>query len=179
MMNRVILLGNLTTDPELRYSPSGTAIASFNLAMNRKWKDANGVEKEEVCFVPITFFAGAAETISQYVKKGNQFLIEGRLRQENWEDKNTGQKRSKLTVVGETFSFVGGGKKKEEGEPDESEREREAETPRQRGKPQGKGQGKGKPKEEEPASDEQPPEDEDIPFLRILDPRYWFRFLWA
>ena len=108
--NKVILAGNLTRDPELRYTPSGTAIAKFGLAVNRKWKDSQTNEmKEEVTFVDIDAFGRQAETIGQYLKKGRPILIEGRLRLDTWDDKQTQQKRSKLGVVLESFSFLASG----------------------------------------------------------------------
>ena len=104
--NKVILAGNLTRDPELRYTPKGTAIASFGLAINRKWKSETGEMKEEVTFVDVEAFARQAEVVAQYMKKGRPFLVEGRLRLDQWEDKNTHQKQSKLKVVLEGFSFL-------------------------------------------------------------------------
>lgn len=104
--NRVILAGLLTRDPELRYTPNGTAIANLGLAINRSWKDDAGNKKEEVTFVDITAFGKQAETIGQYFKKGRPILIEGRLKLDQWEDKTTHQKRSKLAVVLESFSFL-------------------------------------------------------------------------
>jgi single-strand DNA-binding protein len=108
--NKVILAGNLTRDPELRYTPKGVAIAKFGLAVNRVWKSETGESKEEVTFVDIDAFSKQAETIAQYLKKGSPLLLEGRLRLDQWDDKQTGQKRSKLGVVLETFQFLGGGK---------------------------------------------------------------------
>jgi len=110
--NKVILAGNLTRDPELRYTPKGTAVARIGLACNRKWKSETGEMKEEVTFVDVDAFGKTAETIGQYLKKGRPILIEGRLRYETWEDKQTKQKRSKLGVVMETFQFLdsGGGR---------------------------------------------------------------------
>ena len=110
--NKVILMGNLTRDPELRYTPKGTAIAKIGLAINRKWKSESGEMKEETTFVDVNAFGKTAETIGQYLKKGRPILIEGRLRYETWEDKQTKQKRSKLGVVLETFQFLdsGGGR---------------------------------------------------------------------
>src|SRR6188472_4549639 len=106
--NKVILAGNLTRDPELRYTGNGMAIAKFALAVNRKWKDGNtGDMKEEVTFVDIDAFGKQAETIGQYLKKGRPILIEGRLKLDQWDDKQSGQKRSKLGVILETFQFVG------------------------------------------------------------------------
>ena len=104
--NKVILAGNLTRDPELRYTPKGTAIAKIGLAINRKWKSESGEMKEEITFVDVNAFGKTAETIGQYLKKGRPILIEGRLRYETWEDKNTKQKRSKLGVVMESFQFI-------------------------------------------------------------------------
>ena len=104
--NKVILAGNLTRDPELRYTPKGTAIASFGLAINRKWKSETGEMKEEVTFVDVDAFGRQAEVVAQYMKKGRPFLVEGRLKLDQWEDKNTHQKQSKLKVVLEGFSFI-------------------------------------------------------------------------
>jgi len=104
--NRVILAGNLTRDPELRYTPKGMAIAKLGLAINRTWKNEAGETKEEVTFVDVDSFGRQAEVIAQYFKKGRPILIEGRLRLDQWDDKQTGQKRSKLGVVLEGFSFV-------------------------------------------------------------------------
>jgi single-strand DNA-binding protein len=104
--NKVILAGNLTRDPELRYTPKGTAIARIGLAINRTWKSETGEMKEEVTFVDVDAFGRQAEVIGQYMKKGRPFLVEGRLRLDQWEDKNTHQKQTKLKVVLEGFSFI-------------------------------------------------------------------------
>ena len=104
--NKVILAGNLTRDPELRYTPKGTANASFGLAINRKWKSETGEAKEEVTFVDIEVWDRQAEVIAQYFKKGRPILVEGRLKFDQWEDKNTHQKQSKLKVRLESFSFI-------------------------------------------------------------------------
>src|SRR2546426_1299326 len=104
--NRVILAGNLTRDPELRYTPKGLAISKIGLAVNRTWKNEAGETKEEVTFVDVDSFGRQAEVIAQYFKKGRPILIEGRLRLDQWDDKQTGQKRSKLGVVLEGFSFI-------------------------------------------------------------------------
>lgn len=105
--NKVILMGNLTRDPELRYTPKGTAVATIRLAVNRRWRSETGEEREEVTFVDVEAFARQAEVLSQYLKKGNPIFIEGRLRLDQWEDKNTHQKRSQLRVVLESFNFIG------------------------------------------------------------------------
>ena len=105
--NKVILMGNLTRDPELRYTPKGTAIARIGIAVNRVWKTETGESKEEVTFVDCDAYGKTAETVGQYSKKGSPILIEGRLRLHTWEDKNTKQKQSKLRVDVENFKFVG------------------------------------------------------------------------
>jgi single-strand DNA-binding protein len=104
--NKVILAGNLTRDPELRYTPKGTPIAKIGMALNRTWKNEAGETKEEVTFVDVDAFGRQAEVIGQYLKKGRPLLVEGRLKLDTWEDKNTHQKVSKLRVVLESFSFL-------------------------------------------------------------------------
>jgi single-strand DNA-binding protein len=105
--NKVILVGNLTRDPELRYTPKGMAIAKVGLAVNRNWRNEAGETKEEVTFVDVDVFGRTAENLAQYMRKGSPILIEGRLRLDQWDDKQTGQKRSKLGVVGEVVQFLG------------------------------------------------------------------------
>ena len=104
--NKVILAGNLTRDPELRYTPKGTAVARITLAVNRAYAAEGGEKKEEVSFVDVDVWGRQAEVISQYMKKGRPLLVEGRLKQDTWEDKNTKQKQSNLKVVLEGFSFL-------------------------------------------------------------------------
>ena len=106
--NKVILLGNLTRDPQLKYLPSQTAVVEFGLACNRKFKTQAGEDKEEVTFVDCTAFGRTGEVINQYFTKGKPIFIEGRLKYDQWEDKQGGGKRSKITVVIENFQFVGG-----------------------------------------------------------------------
>jgi single-strand DNA-binding protein len=106
--NKVILLGNLTRDPELKYTPKGTAVAKVGLAVNRKWRTESGEQKEEVTFVDVDCFGKTAENVAQYMRKGSALLIEGRLKLDSWDDKQTGQKRSKLWVVAESVQFIGG-----------------------------------------------------------------------
>ncbi len=146
--NKVILMGNLTRDPELRYTPKGTAIAKIGLAINRKWKSETGEMKEEVTFVDVDAFGKTAETIGQYLKKGRPILIEGRLRYDTWEDKQTKQKKNKLGVVMESFQFIdssnrGGG----EGAPASSRPAAGA-----------------APAPPEPTEGDTPPEGDDVPF---------------
>lgn len=109
-LNKVFLLGNLTRDPELRYAPNGTAIVSFGLATNRRFKSAEGEQKKEVCFVDISMFGRRAEVISEYFSKGSSIYVEGRLKYEQWESQD-GQKRNKLAVIAENFEFVGASQK--------------------------------------------------------------------
>jgi len=113
--NKVILVGNLTRDPELRYTPKGIAIAKIGMAVNRVWRNEAGETKEEVTFVDVDAFGRQAETLAQYMKKGSPLLVEGRLKLDQWDDKQTGQKRSKLGVVVEGFQFLGGGNRGEAG----------------------------------------------------------------
>jgi single-strand DNA-binding protein len=105
--NKVILVGNLTRDPELRYTPKGVAIAKVGLAINRYWTSESGEKKEEVTFVDVDVFGRTAENVGQYMRKGRPILIEGRLRLDQWDDKQSGQKRSRLGVVAESVQFLG------------------------------------------------------------------------
>jgi len=149
--NKVIIAGNLTRDPELRYTPKGIAIAHFSLAINRTWKNETGETKEEVTFVEVDAFGRQAEVIGQYMKKGKPFLVEGRLKLDQWEDKNTHQKQSKLKVVLEGFSFIDS-KGPESSLPPEPARPRPAapapEAPPSAG----------------PGPEGPPPEEDDVPF---------------
>ena len=106
--NKVVLVGNLTRDPELRYTPSGTAVSEISLAINDKRKNASGEWVEETTFVEVTLWARTAEVASEYLTKGSSVLVEGRLKLDQWEDKENGQKRSKLRVVGERMQMLGG-----------------------------------------------------------------------
>src|SRR5882724_6653794 len=126
--NKVILIGNLTRDPELRYTSQGVAIAKITLAINRTWRNEAGETKEEVTFVDVDAFGRTAENIGQYFKKGRPILVEGRLRYETWEDKQTNQKRSKLGVVLENFQFLDSNRGGEGSAPD-APRSRPASAP--------------------------------------------------
>jgi single-strand DNA-binding protein len=103
--NKVILLGNLTRDPEVRYTPSGSAVASFAIAVNRKYKQGEET-REEVSYIDIVVFGKQAENCGQYLNKGDAALIEGRLQQRRWDDKETGQKRSKVEVAAQSVTFM-------------------------------------------------------------------------
>jgi single-strand DNA-binding protein len=115
--NKVILLGNLTRDPELRYTPKGQAVAKIGLAVNRSYKLESGETKEEVTFIDIDAWGKQAELIGQYLRKGHPLFLEGRLRLDQWDDKNTGQKVSKLKDTRESFQFIGGPRSGEAGGP--------------------------------------------------------------
>src|SRR5690625_7595979 len=106
--NKVILMGNLTREPELRVTPGGLSICKFGLAVNRVFTDKEGNKREETTFVDIDSFGRQAEVISKYMTKGRPIMVEGRLKLDQWEDKNTGEKRSRLGVVLEQFKFIGG-----------------------------------------------------------------------
>lgn len=106
--NKVYLMGNLTRDPEMRVTPKGTAICQFGLAISRSWKDESGQTREEATFVDIEAWGKQGEIISKYCGKGRPLFVEGRLKFDQWEDKTSGQKRSKLKVVLENFQFIGG-----------------------------------------------------------------------
>ena len=105
--NKVILLGNLTRDPEVRYTPKGTAVTDIGLAVNRVYMGENNEKREEVTFVDVTLWGRTAEIAGEYLKKGRPVFIEGRLQLDSWEDKQSGQKKSKLKVVGETMQLLG------------------------------------------------------------------------
>ena len=121
--NRVILVGHLTRDPELRYTPNGAAVCNFDLAVNRSYTDKAGNKKDEVCFITIVVWQKTAEACGKYLAKGRPCLVEGYLQQRSWETPE-GQKRTKHEVVAERVQFLGDGKPHGEGE-----RAREGERP--------------------------------------------------
>jgi single-strand DNA-binding protein len=106
-LNRVLLIGNLTRDPEIRYTPQGVAVADISLAINRFTTNSEGEKKEEVTFVDVTLWNRVAEIAKDYLKKGKPVFIEGRLRLDTWDDKQTGQKRSRLRVVADGMQLLG------------------------------------------------------------------------
>lgn len=106
-LNKVLLMGNLTRDPELRVTPKGTSICQFALAINRQFKMESGESREEVIFVDVEAWGKQGETIAKYVTKGRPLYVEGRLKLDQWEDKNTKEKRSRMKVVLEQFQFLG------------------------------------------------------------------------
>jgi single-strand DNA-binding protein len=156
-LNKVMLIGNLTRDPEVKYTPKGTAVAEIAIAINRNYTGADGQKKEEVTFIDVTLWERLAEIAGEYLKKGRPVFIEGRLQLDTWDDKATGQKRSRLRVRAEQMQLLGsregggGGGGAPAGGPDE---EAARPAPRQAPRP-----APGKPKPAE--SDE---EADDIPF---------------
>ena len=105
--SKAIITGNLTRDPELRNTPNGASVCSFSVAVNRVYRDSNGEQKEDVSFIDCSAWGKLGEMISQYAKKGTGVLVSGRLDQRSWEDKATGQKRSRVEIVVEDFNFTG------------------------------------------------------------------------
>ena len=160
--NQVILLGNLTRDPQLKYLPSQTAVVEFGLACNRKFKGQNGEDREEVTFVDCAAFGKQAEVLNQYCTKGKPLFIQGRLKYDSWEDKQGGGKRSRITVVIENFQFIGsrdgggggGGAPREGGEYEQ--------RPPQ-GRPQQQPQ-RNAPPPQQPFGEEEQFKEDDIPF---------------
>jgi single-strand DNA-binding protein len=156
--NRVLLLGNLTRDPEVRYTPKGSAVAEIGLAVNRVYTTESGEKREEVTFVDVTFWGRQAEVVGEYCKKGNPLFIEGRLQMDTWDDKQTGQKRSKMRVVAEGMQLLGapggggggGGRSREAGESSGGAPQRS--TPRPA------------PARKEPMDPDLAPDEDDIPF---------------
>ena len=156
-LNKVMLIGNLTRDPEVKYTPKGTAVAEIAIAINRNYTGADGQKKEEVTFIDVTLWERLAEIAGEYLKKGRPVFIEGRLQLDTWDDKATGQKRSRLRVRAEQMQLLGsreggggsGGAPRDE---DESGGGRPAQRPAPR-------PAQGKPKQAE--ADE---EADDIPF---------------
>ena len=107
-LNKVMLIGNLTRDPEIKYTPKGTAIAAFGLAVNRNYTTESGEKREEVTFIDLEAYARLAEIIGEYCKKGRPIFVEGRLKLDTWDDRQSGQKRSKMKVIVETMQLLGG-----------------------------------------------------------------------
>lgn len=105
--NKVLIIGNLTRDPELRYTPKGTAVAEIGLAVNERRNDENGQTIEEVTFIDVTLWGRTAENVEKYLSKGSSCLVEGKLKLDQWEDKVSGKRRSKLKVVGLFVQFLG------------------------------------------------------------------------
>lgn len=107
-VNKVILIGNLTRDPEVRYTPKGSAVTEIGLAINRYYTTESGEKREETTFVDVTLWGRQAEVVKEYCQKGRPLYIEGRLQLDTWDDKQSGQKRSRLRVVAENIQLLGG-----------------------------------------------------------------------
>lgn len=116
-VNYCVIGGNITRDPESRYTPKGIALCEFGVAVNRKWKSETGEEKEEVSFINCTAWGKTAETIAQYFRKGSPILVMGRLKMESWEDRDTGKPRQKHIVIVERFNFIGDSNREDGGRP--------------------------------------------------------------
>jgi single-strand DNA-binding protein len=144
--NKVMLLGNLTRDPEVKYTPKGSAVADIGLAVNRTYTTDGGEKREETTFVDVTMWGRQAEIAGEYLKKGRPLFVEGRLQLDTWDDKQTGQKRSKLRVVCENFQMLGSRDGGGEG-----------------GGGGGRSSGGGKPSKSAPAAEDSAADD-DIPF---------------
>jgi single-strand DNA-binding protein len=157
-LNKVFLMGNLTRDPELRYTQGGTAIAKFGMAINRNWSTPEGEKKEDVCFVDVTAWGRQAEVICEYCSKGRPLFVEGRLQYSKWEGQD-GQKRSKLEVVLEGFQFIGG--RPSEGKAVSSAEQAAAEAP---APPAGDAGAEKSSAPKPPPGPAKPKKDNDIPF---------------
>ena len=151
MYNRIVLVGNLTRGIELRYTPGGTAVAGTGIATNRKFKAADGTQKEEVCFVDISFFGRSAEIANQYLRKGSRVLVEGRLKYDSWQDQN-GNKHSRHSIVVENMTMLGNG----------SQSHQQTAAPQQQAAPQPQQQPQTPPTVEYRSADD--PNDDEIPF---------------
>lgn len=159
-LNKVMLIGNLTRDPEIKYTPKGTAVAEIAIAINRNYTGADGQKKEEVTFIDVTLWERLAEIAGEYLKKGRPVFIEGRLQLDTWDDKATGQKRSRLRVRAESMQLLGsreggGGGGGAPGPRDEDEGSSSRPAPRSAPRP-----AQGRPKPAESAEEEA----DDIPF---------------
>ncbi|HPS21383.1 MAG TPA: single-stranded DNA-binding protein [Candidatus Paceibacterota bacterium] len=104
-LNKAIIIGNLTRDPELRSLPSGIKVCSFSLATNRVWKDKNGTRQESADYHNVVVFGRQAETVAQYMKKGNSMLVEGRMQTRSWDDKSTGEKKYRTEIIADRVQF--------------------------------------------------------------------------
>ena len=169
-LNKVMLIGNCTRDPEIRYTPKGTALVDLGLAVNRRYTDpTSGERREETTFVDVTLWGRTAEVANEYLRKGRPVYIEGRLQLDSWDDKTTGQKRSKLKIVGEEMQLLGGREGGSGGGAPSGEYD---EAPRQSSRPQGQGRPQQqRPPQGRPASAPKAPadpdldvEEDDIPF---------------
>ena len=171
-LNKVFLMGNLTRDPEIRYTQGGTAVAKLGMAINRTFRRQDGQQQEDTCFVDITAWARQAEVIAEYCSKGQPLFVEGRLQLDQWEDKSTGGRRSKLSVVLENFQFLGSRRDQGGAPPARPPSQHSAPPPQQQaGPPASQPEYSSPPPASEPPPAEAPPpsddfdiEDDKIPF---------------
>src|SRR5436190_3599908 len=175
-VNKVILIGNLTRDPQTKQLPTQSVVTEFGLAMNRRFKSADGEDRDEVSFVDCAAFGRQAEVIQKYCKKGKLLYIEGRLRYDSWDDKNGHGKRSKLSVIVENFQFLGGrdedqsGMVTSAGDHGSADRANHGRTRDERGVPRGNWDGAALPqraargKPQQPFGDQMEFKEADIPF---------------
>jgi single-strand DNA-binding protein len=152
-VNKVILIGNLTRDPEVRHTPKGTAVGDIALAINRAYTAENGEKREDTTYVDVTLWGRTAEIAQQYLRKGRPVYIEGRLQMDTWEDKSTGQKRSKLKVVAEALQLLGGRSEGDSGGGGSTRRQDD-----------GYGEDRPMSRSEASSSSHSGPDDDDIPF---------------
>lgn len=158
--NKVLLMGNLTRDPASKQLAGGSSVTEFGIACNRKWKTPQGEEREEVAFIDVAAFGKTGELINQYFTKGKPIFIEGRLKYDQWEDKQGGGKRSKLSIVCESFQFIGGrDDAAAEDAPARSTQRPATRAPSPSGRPASQ-----RPPAEKPFGDEQQFKNDDIPF---------------
>ena len=162
-LNKVMLIGNVTRDPEIKYTPQGRAVTDIGIAVNRVYTPEGGERREETTYIDVTLWGRTAETAAEYCKKGRSVYVEGRLQLDTWEDKTSGQKRSKLRVVAENYQLLDrrpGGAPGGQGGGDEEYSER----PPQRREPTGGGSGGGGFQSGRSAAPQAPIEEDDIPF---------------
>jgi len=161
-LNKVMIIGNVTRDPEIKYTPKGSAVTDLGIAVNRVYTPEGGEKREETTYVDVTLWGRQAEIAGEYCKKGRSIYIEGRLQLDTWEDKTSGQKRSKLRVVGENFQLLGprpgGGGSSSGGDEEYSDR------PARREQPQSQGGGGGGFSRGGNTTAQPPIEEDDIPF---------------
>jgi len=162
-LNKVMIIGNVTRDPEIKYTPQGRAVTDIGIAVNRVYTPEGGERREETTYIDVTLWGRTAETAAEYCKKGRSVYVEGRLQLDTWEDKTSGQKRSKLRVVAENYQLLdrrpGGAPGGQVGGDEEY-----SERPPQRREPTGGGSGGGGFQSGRSAAPQAPIEEDDIPF---------------
>lgn len=163
-LNKVMLIGNLTRDPEVKYTPKGQAVAEVGLAINHSYSTASGEKREETVFVDVELWGRQAEVAGEYLKKGRSVFIEGRLKLDTWDDKQTGQKRSKMRVVGEMMQMLGGRGDAQGGGGGGGPRDDYSDAPPQRPQRSSQPPGRPAPPPRPPVDPDLDAEEDDIPF---------------